>query len=494
MWDRLFGRSNDNMTEPSCAACGRSLLPGEWAQTMVGDDGREEIICSLCAQSGAVPEGRIVQEAGDGGVPVSVSGRPKPIKPPQQAPPDDRDAFWRALKEKDAEIDRLRSDLARAEAENQELVGQLTLLKKQLHDEAVSGRQVSEGFPNDEATASSEEHGSPDQETQPLEIPQGSEPGTPPVEEEVVLTEPWETPDATEPIPIVAGPAPETVPAETRDDDAETATPGGAEADDTQPFPSPETYSTGAIPVVEEGPSWLFETPPQQTFGDRPGSLPADGQPREPAAESVVDEAASPADPDSTAVFSTGDSPAVDPSWPEEPEQASTMPSPEEVAAQTAQAALLQRGADLLNVSPVPRKVAETSESLGPAIAHLSSDGESMTALFLWSMAWYEYRVDLDDGGVTLVERGYDDRARPRPNARVRPDGTVLVAPVPTRRPPTPAPLPEPPPVPQPAAGDPRVADSAKADIISKSLKGQRTDDEPGGWDKMSARDFDWGR
>ena len=85
---------------------------------------------------------------------------------------------------------------------------------------------------------------------------------------------------------------------------------------------------------------------------------------------------------------------------------------------------MLQRGADLLNVSSVPRKIAETSESLGVPMVHVSSDGQTMTTVLLWSMAWYEYRVSLVTGDVVLANRGYDDRPDLRPNAKARADGS----------------------------------------------------------------------
>ena len=47
-----------------------------------------------------------------------TTGRVKPARA-------ESDAFWRALKDKDAEIERLESRLARAEAEKQELAAQL---------------------------------------------------------------------------------------------------------------------------------------------------------------------------------------------------------------------------------------------------------------------------------------------------------------------------------------------------------------------------------
>jgi hypothetical protein len=41
--------------------------------------------------------------------------------------------------------------------------------------------------------------------------------------------------------------------------------------------------------------------------------------------------------------------------------------------------------------------------------------------------------------------------------------------------------------------GDLRPVDAGKGEFISKSLRGQRTDDEAVAWDEMAARDFDWG-
>jgi hypothetical protein len=166
---------------------------------------------------------------------------------------------------------------------------------------------------------------------------------------------------------------------------------------------------------------------------------------------------------------------------------------------------LMERGADLFNVSPMRHKVAESNELLGMPAVHLSSEGDTVTALFVWSMAWYEYRVDLASGEVVLVDRGYDDRGGDRPNGLAKSDGAIQVAPLPARRAvvqPAPMPnsaLPAAPAVQAPITEDPQPAGPPQAgpgnaDIISKSLKGQRTDDEGVAWDEMAARDFDWGR
>ena len=59
MFGRMFGRGKDEPDPAVCAECGRTLLAGEWTQKVVGADGEELLICSLCGQthapSGAEP-------------------------------------------------------------------------------------------------------------------------------------------------------------------------------------------------------------------------------------------------------------------------------------------------------------------------------------------------------------------------------------------------------------------------------------------------------
>ncbi len=162
-----------------------------------------------------------------------------------------------------------------------------------------------------------------------------------------------------------------------------------------------------------------------------------------------------------------------------------------ELAEEEASFTLLQRGVDLLNVSSVPRRIVETSEQLGTPTLNITYTGEALTATFMWSIGWYRFQVDTESGDIELQDRGYDELTLP-PNAGVREDGTIqltagrLNRPSATRRPPaTPtATTPEP----------PSVATQKAPEILSKSLLGQRSDDQPATWEQAQARDFDWTR
>ena len=181
-------------------------------------------------------------------------------------------------------------------------------------------------------------------------------------------------------------------------------------------------------------------------------------------------------------------------------------PSTAEAEAAAASLTLLQRGVDLLNVSRVPHKIAETNEQLGLPHVHVGFDGETVAVTFMWTMGWYRFHVDLDSGDVTMRDRGYEELTL-QPNAGVRADGTVQLAPaqisraaaqraqaaaepaprrLSRRRPRRPARRPSP----------RRRARRAQKppEFLSKSLLGQRSDDEGASWEKTQARDFDWDR
>jgi hypothetical protein len=515
MLDRLFGRNKDDNLEPTCAACGRTLLPGEWAQTVIADDGREEIICSLCAQAGVAekPAAPYQEPPLEAAAPVPVSGRPQPLRPRQgRESHEESDAFWRALKDKDAQIGRLQSELAGAEAERQELIAQVSLLQRQLRGEAVTDWQAAAPFDRPAAAAAAVvAAASVDAATQPIDVPLPGpdEAAGQPFQAFGEAEAPAAEPAAQSPADTAEMAAPDTSQPAYEPAGAGQAAAGLQDDDVTAGIDLPPAVMAGGSLSQDEGPSWLFDTPPHQTFGDTAlppelrqaagpaeeaapaeseGAWPAQDYP--PAAESAPLFAAS-----TEAAASGSGAPPSYSDEPVQPEPEALVYSPEEVAAEAETLMLLQRGADLLNVSPAPRKISETSESLGVPMVHLSSDGRTMSAILLWSMAWYEFEVDLSTGNVGLAERGYDDRPDLQPNAKARADGTVQIAP-PTRRPGAPRPVTPPPPAGPSAPVDPaaRPPVPGSADIISKSLKGQRTDDEAVAWDHMAARDFDWGQ
>jgi hypothetical protein len=76
----------------------------------------------------------------------------------------------------------------------------------------------------------------------------------------------------------------------------------------------------------------------------------------------------------------------------------------------------------------VPHKIAETNEQLGLPHVHAGFDGEIVAVTFMWTMGWYRFHVDHDSGDVTLDDRGYKELTL-QPNAGVRADGTVQLAP-----------------------------------------------------------------
>ena len=112
----------------------------------------------------------------------------------------------------------------------------------------------------------------------------------------------------------------------------------------------------------------------------------------------------------------------------EAPAEEPVVPSAAEAEAAAASLTLLQRGVDLLNVSRVPRKISETNEQLGLPHVHVGFDGETVVATFMWTMGWYRFHVDLDSGDVSMDDRGYEELTL-QPNAGVRADGTVQLAP-----------------------------------------------------------------
>jgi hypothetical protein len=436
MLGRLFGRAKDNHDDTVCSSCGRTLLAGEWTQRIVDDDGSERFICSLCSPSEGSPGSSPLEPADD--TAAVTSGRVKPLR-------TDSDAFWRALKDKDAEIERLESHLARAEAEKQELAAQLA----QLRSESESGRPPEVGAETAEfaapAFAADEGFGA----TQL----QG---------------------DDAAPVP----------------------------ADDAARFPGDETaqLQTDDTAQAEDGAEMAaaFEhTDPRLGEALRRATEPASASTGSSAADDIAgfDAAGDVAVFDAPGGVAGGASaPAVSPfdgatddtligePAPSEPAPSADELGPDELIPLT----ILQRGVDLLNVSAVPKRIVETNENLGMPQVHVGSQGEStLLVTFMWSMGWYQFQVELAESGrISLADRGYEERVDLRPNASVRADGTVQLAPS-RIKPPTPK-----------DSSEAKPSGVTSGVIISKSMMGQRTDDEnvPADWKSQRAPDFDWGR
>jgi hypothetical protein len=439
MLGRLFGRTKDDRDDTVCSTCGRTLLAGEWTQRVVENDGTERYICSLCAR----PQDSLSADLEPTDEVTTVAGgRAKSSRA-------DSDAFWRALKDKDAEIERLESLLARAEAEKQELAALLA----QSRDEIIAA-------PAPETVAE-------------------------PEREFVAETAPG----------LVAEPAPE-VGADTAEFVAEPAPEVGG---DTAEFVAPallaasaSTFATddvAGVPTLEvDGGVADAPRPADGTVAVGGAPAPAPLEHTDPRLGEVLRRAAAPAEPTSAdGPSGPAESLAADHgSLAAQPVEATVEAAVEAAPDEFVPLAILQRGVDLLNVSAVPKRVVETNENLGIPQVHVGAQDESTLLItFMWSMGWYQFRVELADAGrITLADRGYEERSDLRPNASARTDGTVQLAPS-QIKPPTPK-----------DTSEPKLAGVTSGVIISKSMMGQRTDDEnvPADWKSKRAPDFDWGR
>jgi len=127
---------------------------------------------------------------------------------------------------------------------------------------------------------------------------------------------------------------------------------------------------------------------------------------------------------------------------------------------------------------------------------HVGCEGQTVVVTFMWSMGWYRFNVGSEGEDVRLGDRGYEELSGLPPNAGVRADGTVQLASAPISRAAAersqPSAAPDSP-APEPAAPEsPRVAAQKPPEILSKSLLGQRSDDEAASWEGTQARDFEW--
>jgi len=458
MFGRIFGHGKDQPDQAVCAECGRTLLAGEWTQKVVDADGEELLICSLCGQSRALSGAEPVAA---GPTPAN-NGRVRESRDEARAPRatardtrTESDAFWKALRDKDIEIERLQARLAQIEAEKQELAGRLAdaqgaPVPAEALIPSAAGPDSAAAAGASPPTGDSSEPGERTWGETPAEfaaelaalrdLAPAAAPATPPAD-----------------IPPVEPPQPEAA---------------DVVGEDTQPLPE----------ISEDQPAEEAEEE----------AAPAAAAVSSIAAETAALEAQAPAEPEA----SDTPAPSAEPPAPE--------PAAADLEVEAESMTVLQRGVDLLNVSRVPHKISETNEQLGMPSVHVGADGLTTVVTFMWSMGWYRFHVDSENGDVRLVERGYDELTDLRPNAGVRADGTVQLAAAQISRAAAARPQPEAQPAPQSAAPPaapapatpepPSVAAQKPPEILSKSLLGQRSDDEAASWEKTQSRDFDWDR
>jgi len=513
MFGRIFGRGKDDHDQAVCAECGRTLLAGEWTQTVVDSSGHERLICSLCGRSRATDDGALsmgAMPANAGRVrETRAEARPPAAEPRQRQDERDAhatsDAFWQALREKDAEIEHLKAQLARAQAERQELAGQFARLEAVDVEPDLASPA---GEPQHSPTGDSSELGERTWGETPAEFAAemaalkaaDAEPAVSTVgaaaPAELAGTE---SPIAEEPSPQSA--APESVAEEGDVEAEETSAEDVAIAAEAEEAPA-ELSPTGPPPQGEDVAASAAMAASRQIVFEDTQPLPALSD--EVLAE-ILDEDDStgeiPAEDAAAARAGADAAGAAIPS--EDVDSPPAPPEPvvdvEEVAASLT---LLQRGVDLLNISPVPRRIAETNEQLGLPLVNVGFDGQTVAVTFMWSMGWYGFHVDIDSGDVRMFDRGYDELTGVPPNAGVRADGTVHLAPAQISRAAAQRPASTPAqaaasqaPGEEPRAPEtPSVAAQKAPEILSKSLLGQRSDDETTSWEQTKARDFDWDR
>lgn len=479
----LFGRGKDNKAGPVCAECGRTLLAGEWTQRVVGDDGEELLICSLCSRDRSAAAGPSAT--------VSTGSTASRI----QETRSDSDAFWKALKDKDAQIELLESRLAQVEAEREELAARLAHLQRQVSGEAPYNGALTGASP----AAATPPYAA---DTAPATIRTASSASA------------SLTPAAAEAAADVAAAGSSTAEAVAEPPAALT---GGFHPYDALGEPvaePPEAHPYRALEpeIIEKDDLGATMPGVNQAFIDQPVADPSKTMPGIPVvvSETVAAEAASPdssaasANSGASHVPASADTAGADVA----PGASSALP---EIEADAASLTLLQRGVDLLNVSPVPKKIAETNEHLGIPSVHVGFDGDALAVTFLWTVGWYRYTVDIQGSGtVRLGDRGYDERQDLIPNAGVRADGTVQLAPARITRASA-----HPEATPLTRSGSAAAGQAAqpsetpaertygepaptvnRGDIISKSLAGKRTDDEDAvsSWEQQQAREFKWDR
>ena len=417
MFGRLFGRGKDE-PQAVCAQCGRPLLPGEWTRRVVDENGEEHLICSQCG--GEEPpldwdESEVLQSTGSMAVPdeLSPADEPQHDAPAAQVGPA-------AAPQVAAVVAQTPDWLAAKDAEIAALRQQLAQSDdrvRALEYELAALRSVAPAA----APAVVSPHGD---SSEPGERTWGETPAEFAARLAAILSS-----DEPQPASQAAIAAEETR-AYTPEEAAAAVGPA-LQAQSAEPEPESEATATEAAPeAAEQGPEVTEEAEPEEA--------PVEPEP-EPESPSESDLEAE-----------RLDMPAI---------------------------ALLQRGIDLFNLSPVPHKIAETTAQLGQPTVHAQPEEPLAILTFMWSMGWYRFTVDTETREVTLAERGYDELTELASNVTMRSDGTIelVVTDVVVKEPPAA----------EAPAGEPAAAPQPSAEEQPK---------QPSDWEDRKARDFDWNK
>jgi hypothetical protein len=502
MFGRIFGRGKDEPEKTVCAKCGRTLLAGEWTRKVTGPNGEEKLICSLCVPDSpfAESESVAVGPTPTNNVRVRESREEPPATGP--APPSDADvsSLQRELDLKDAEIERLQAHLASALAEREAFVAQMAS-RQAAPAESPEPVGREESVPAAPLDLGSEPHAGDEAPVPPVVAPvrDASEPGErtwgeTPAEFATELSVVSASPDegASEQMqPAGTAEAPVAAVAAGAVTAGVMAASAGAASD--------ESPSASVAAAAEGPPAAPIAAVAEETVASE-DTEPIPVGPEGPAPETAAEGAA-----DTQAAVAPQDEPEGSAASTPSPVAAATAAEPSEAAREEEAAAInqLQRGVDLFNVSSAPRRIAETDEQLGLPTVRVDLEDQIVVLTFVWSMGWYRYHVDVESGGVRMIDRGYEELADVQPNVAARADGTVqlssaLISRAAVQRSQTAeetdaATQDEDQRGQRPVNPEPPSAVAQKPpEILSKSLLGQRSDDEVSSWEKTKARDFDW--
>ena len=387
MFGRIFGRGKDDQDQAVCAECGRTLLAGEWTQKVVDEHGEERLICSLCGQAYAGAQRARGRRARTGqqrahardaqrGALRGAPGAGARAEPPARDTHAESDAFWQALKDKDAQIETPQGASWRARRPSGR--------SSPAASRAWRSRRATEPEPGS-LTGDSSEPGERTWGETPAEF----------AAEMAALREAEAAPAQPQAVCRTTGPSRPTRAGRGRRRAAEAAVVEAVVVDEAvagePPRPSPSTRRTSPADrrraagrladrvrghAAHRRRSPTRCSPPRRTRTRAPARSPRP-TPRRPW-------------PPAAAHCPASRRP-----------RSRAAPSAAEAEAAAASLTLLQRGVDLLNVSRVPRKIAETNEQLGLPHVHVGFDGETVAVTFMWSMGWYRFHVDLDSGDVT---------------------------------------------------------------------------------------------